>query len=81
MLNDKNVRNCKLQEVDSWMSHWLGSVGMLKNGVTFNLGFVTVCSPAIFETYSSDHKNMWVTANDYYIYFQLIMLDSLTTIL
>ena len=40
---------------------------MLNYGVTFNLGFATICSPAIFETHFSYHKNIWIAATDYCI--------------
>ena len=36
------LRNCKVQEVDSCMGHWLGSVGMLNHDVTFNLSSAKV---------------------------------------
>ena len=42
------------------MGHWLGSVGMLNHGVTFNCGSDKVCSPAIFEKYFSGHKDMLI---------------------
>ena len=42
------------------MGHWLRSVGMLKHGVTLNLGSAKVCSPAIFETYFSYQKDIWM---------------------
>ena len=35
-----------MKEVDSWMGHWLVSVGMLSHGMTFNLVSAKVCSPA-----------------------------------
>ena len=55
ILSGPYLENCKLKEVDSWMGHWLGSVGILNYGVTFNLGSAKVCSPAKFDTYFSYH--------------------------
>ena len=42
---------------------------MVNHGVTFKLGSAKVCSPAIFETYFSFHKDVWITMTYYYIYF------------
>ena len=70
-----------MQEVDSWIDHWLGSIGMLNYGVIFNLGSTKVCSAAIFETYLSYDKDIWIAAIDYYRVFYLIGLFTLTTIL
>ena len=53
-------------------------------GVTFNLGPAKVCSPAIFETYLSHDKDIWIAATDYYVYVNyvyIIVLFLLTTIL
>ena len=69
-----------MQEVDSWMGHSLRSVGIPSNGMTFNVGSAKVCSPAIFETYFSYHKDICVAVNDYYMYFYLIVLFPLTAI-
>ena len=53
----------------------------MHHGVTFNFVFVKVCSPAIFETYFSYDKVIWITATDYYMYFYIIVLFPLTAIL
>ena len=70
-----------MYEVDSWMGHWFGSVGMLNHGMTLNLGSAKVCSPAIFERYFLYDKDIWIAVTGYYIYFYLIVLFSLTAIL
>ena len=55
---------------------------MLNHGVAFNLGTdKEVCSPAIFETYFSCHKDILIAITYYYIYFYLIVLFPLTAIL
>ena len=51
------------------------------HGVTFNLGSAKVCLPAIFGTYFSYQKGMWIAAADYIMYFYLIVLFPLTAIL
>ena len=43
--------------------------------------FAKVCSSAIFETSFSYDKDLWIAANDYYMYFYKIMLFPLTAIL
>ena len=53
----------------------------MHHGVTFNFGSVKACSPAIFETSSSYHKDIWIAATDYYMYFCIIVLFPLTAIL
>ena len=63
------------------MSHWLGSVGMLNHGVTFNLGFAKVCLPTIFETYFACHKDIWIAVTYFYIHIYLIVLFPLAAIL
>ena len=63
------------------MNHWLGSVGMLNHGVTFNLGSAKVCLPSIFETYFSYYKDIWIAVTYYYIDLYLIVLFPLTTML
>ena len=68
------LRNCKMQEVVSWIGHWLGSVGMLNYCVTFNLGSAKVCSPAIFDTYFSCDRDIWIAVNYYYMYFYIYIL-------
>ena len=40
------------------MSHWLGSLGKINHGVTFNLASTKVCSSAIFETYFFDLQDI-----------------------
>ena len=47
------------------MGHWLGSVGMQKRCVTFNLGSVKVYSPAIYEEDLSYQKDVWICATDF----------------
>ena len=53
----------------------------MHNGVTFNFGSAKVCSRAIFETCFSYNKDIWIAANDYYMYFYTIVLFSLTDVL
>ena len=53
---------------------------MHHHGVTFDLGSAKVCSPAIYETYVSYDKDIWIAANDYYVNFCLIVLLPLTAI-
>ena len=40
---------------------------MHHHGVTFHLCSAKLCSPAIFETYLSYDKDIWIAAFDYYI--------------
>ena len=47
---------------------------MVYHGVKFILGFAKVCSPAIFETYFSYDKDIWIAATDYYMHFYIIVL-------
>ena len=49
------------------MSHVLESVGILNNVVTFYLGSAKVYSPAIFKTYFSYHKDIWIAVTYYYL--------------
>ena len=63
-----------------WYGHWLGFVGV-HHGVTFNFGSAKVCSPAIFETSFSCDKDIWITATDYYVHFNIIVLFVLTALL
>ena len=51
------------------------------HGLTFNLGLAKVFAPAIFETCFSYDKDIWITATDYYMYFHIIVLFTLTAIL
>ena len=51
------------------------------NGLTCDLSFTRTFSIAIFESYFCYDKDMWITATDYYMYFHVNMLSSLTTIL
>ena len=44
------------------------------HGVTFNLVSAKVCCPAIFETYFSYDKDIWIATTDYYMYFYLIAI-------
>ena len=46
----------------------------MHNGVTFNFGSAKVCSPAIYETFFSYDKDIWITASDYYMHFYIIVL-------
>ena len=50
----------------------------MHHGVNFNFGSAKVCSPAIFETYFSYDKDIWIVATDYYMYFCIILLFPLT---
>ena len=45
---------------------------MNHHGVTFNFGFAKVCSPAIFETWFSYDKDIWIAATGYYILYVLL---------
>ena len=58
ILSGPYLRNCKVWEVDTWLGHWLGGVGMPNHGVPFNLGSAKVSSPAIFEIYLCYHKDI-----------------------
>ena len=40
-------------------------------GVTFYLGSARMFSAAIFETYLSYHKDVWITVGDYYVHVVL----------
>ena len=55
---------------------------MLNHGVTFNLGSAKVRSPAIFETYFSRDKYIWIAVTYYYIYLLngAVSIDSYTSI-
>ena len=53
----------------------------MHHGVTFNFGSVKVCAPAILETCFSYDKDKWITATEYYMYFYIIVLFPLTSIL
>ena len=52
----------------------------MHHGVTFNFGSAKVCSPAIFETFFSCDKDIWIAATDYYMHFYIIVLFPLTAI-
>ena len=52
----------------------------MHRGVTFSFGFVKVCSLAIFETCFFYVKDLWISATDYYMYFYITVLYSLTYI-
>ena len=54
---------------------------MLNYSVTFDLNFAKMCSSAIFKTYFSHDKDIWIAVTYYYLYFYLILLFSLTAIL
>ena len=49
-------------------------------GVTFNLSSAKVCSLAIFWTYFSYQKDIWIAATDCNMYFHLILLFPLTAL-
>ena len=51
------------------------------HGVTFNFGSAKVCSPAIFETWFSYNKDIWIAATYYYMYFYIIVLFPLAACL
>ena len=53
----------------------------MHHGLTFTFGFAKVCSPAIFVTCFSYDKDIWIAATDYYVYFYIIVLFPLTSIL
>ena len=40
---------------------------MLNHDATFDFGSTKMCSPAIFETYFSDHKDVRISVIVYYI--------------
>ena len=60
-----------------------GPVGVagVHHGVTLSFGSAKVCSPAIFETCFFEDKDIWIAATDYYMYFHIIVLFPLTSIL
>ena len=70
--------------VDMWL-YWLGGVGVQHHGVTLtltiDLGCARTFSTGILQIYLSDHKDIWITATDYYIFFHLIVLSPLTAVL
>ena len=57
-----------MEEVDSWMGQWVGSVGMLNHGVIFDLGSAKVCSTAIIEIYFYCDKDIWIAVTYYHIF-------------
>ena len=59
----------------------VGGAGMLIRKVIYNFESTKVCSPAIFETYVSYDKDIWIAAIDYYMYFYLIVLFLLVAVL
>ena len=54
---------------------------MINHGVTFNLGWAKVCSPAIFETYFLYIKDIWIVTTDNNLFFHLNRLFLLTAVL
>ena len=54
---------------------------MLSHDMTFNFVYAKVCSPAIYGTYLSYHKDIRIAVTDYYMYFYLIMPLPLTAVL
>ena len=63
------------------MGHWLQSVRMLNHGLTVKFCSAKVLSPAIFDTYCSYHKDIWIATADYYMVFYITGLFPLTDIL
>ena len=61
----------KVSEIDSWMGHCLGSLGMLNHCRIFNLISTKVYPPAIFKTSFSYHKDIWIAGTDYLLLFVL----------
>ena len=53
----------------------------MHGGVTFIFSSAEVCSPAIFEIFFSDDKDIWIVATDYYMHFYMILLFPLTAFL
>ena len=53
----------------------------MHHGVTFSFGSSKVCSPVILETCFSYDKGIWIAATDYYMYFHIIVLFPLKSIL
>ena len=51
------------------------------NIMVFNLGSAKVSSLVIFEIYLSYDKDLWFAATEYYMYFYLIVLFPLASIL
>ena len=47
------------------------------HGVTFSFCSAKVCSLAIFKTFFSFDKDIWIAATDYYTYFYIIVLFSI----
>ena len=59
----------------------VGECRYANHGVTFNLDSAKVFLRAIFDSYFSNHKYIWIPATDYYRYFYLILLFPLTATL
>ena len=53
----------------------------MHHDVTFIFGSGKVYSPAVFHTCFSYDRVIWIAATDYYVYFYIIVLFSLTAIL
>ena len=53
----------------------------MHHGVTFSFDSAKECSPAILETYFSYDKDICIAATAYYMYFYIIVLSPLTSIL
>ena len=62
------------------MGHCWVVLGILNHGGAPKLGSANVCSAAIFETFLY-HKDIWIAATDYFMYFYLIVLFPLTAML
>ena len=53
----------------------------MHHGVNFSYDSAKVRSPAIFETCFSCDKDIWIAAADYYVYFNIIVIFPLTSVL
>ena len=53
----------------------------MHSDVTFSFGSTKVCSPAMFEVCFSHDKDILIAATDDYMYFYIIVLFPLTSIL
>ena len=76
-----SLKSCLGYFFDSVRCRRLGDVGVHQYGVTFNFGSAEVSLPAIFETCFSYDKDIRIAATDFYMYFYIIVLFTLTAIL
>ena len=58
-----------------------GAMSWCDLGATLIFCLCQNVSTAIFKTYFSCHKNIWIAAIDYYMFFYLIVLCPITTII